>query len=59
LEEEAMKQYISHFSVDRQGKVKKDKHVIINIPTLKVQSYALPEDNSNIANMIDGVVVLA
>jgi hypothetical protein len=38
LEEEAMKQYISHFSVDRQGNVKKDKDVIINIPTLKVQS---------------------
>ena len=24
LEEEAMKQYISHFSIDRQGKVTKD-----------------------------------
>jgi hypothetical protein len=56
LEEEAMKQYISHFSVDRQGNVKKDKDVIINIPTLKVQSDAPPEANSDIANMIDGAV---
>jgi E3 ubiquitin-protein ligase DOA10 len=56
LEEEAMKQYISHFSVDRQGNVKKDKEVIINILTLKVQSNAPPEDNSDIANMIDGAV---
>jgi hypothetical protein len=53
LEEEAMKQYISHFSVDRQGNVKKDKDVIINIPTL---SDAPPEANSDIANMIDGAV---
>jgi hypothetical protein len=56
LEEEAMKQYISHFSVDRQGNVKKDKDVIINIPVLKVQSDAPLEDNSDIINMIDGVV---
>jgi hypothetical protein len=52
----AMKQYISHFSVDRQGNVKKDKDVVINIPTLKVQSDAPPEANSDIANMIDGDV---
>jgi hypothetical protein len=43
--EEAMKQYISHFSVDRQGNIKKDKDVVINIPTLKVQSDAPPEAN--------------
>jgi hypothetical protein len=56
LEEEAMKQYISHFSMNRQGNVKKDKDVVINIPTLKVQSDAPPEANSDIANMIDGAV---
>jgi molybdopterin converting factor small subunit len=56
LEERAMKQYISHFSVDQQRNVKKDKDVVINIPTLKVQSDALPEANSDIANMIDGAV---
>jgi aspartate carbamoyltransferase catalytic subunit len=52
LEEEAMKQYISHFSVDRQGNVKKDKDVVINIPTLKVQSDASTEANSDIANLL-------
>jgi hypothetical protein len=56
LEEETMKQYISHFSVDRQGNVKKDKDVVINITALKVQFDAPPEDNSDIANMIDGAV---
>jgi hypothetical protein len=56
LEEEAMTQYISHFSVDRQGNVKKDKDVVINIPMLKVQSDAPPKANSDIANMIDGAV---
>jgi hypothetical protein len=30
LEEEAMKQYISHFSMDRQENIK-DKDVVINI----------------------------
>jgi hypothetical protein len=56
LEEEDMKQYISYFSVDRQGNIKKDKDVVINIPALKVQSDAPPEANSDIANMIDGAV---
>jgi hypothetical protein len=42
--------------VDRQGNVKKDKDVIINIPMLKVQSVAPLENNSDIANMIDGDV---
>jgi hypothetical protein len=39
--------------VDRQGNVNKDKYVVINIPTLKVQYDAPPENNSGIANMID------
>ena len=43
LEEEAMKQYISHFSIDRQGKVTKDEN---EEPVL----------NSEIANAIDDVV---
>jgi hypothetical protein len=42
LEEEAMKQYISHFSVDRQGNMVKDKDVVINIPAHKVQSDTPP-----------------
>jgi hypothetical protein len=57
FEEEAMKQHISHFSVDPQGNVKKDKDVIIDIPAIKVQPGAPPEDNSDIDNMIDGHVI--
>ena len=53
LEEEAMKQYVSHFSVDRQGNVKKNKDIIIDIPLLKVQSDASPEVNSDLANLVD------
>jgi hypothetical protein len=56
LEEEAMAQYISHVSEDRQGNVKKDKDVVSNIHVLKVQSDASPKDNSDFVNMIDGAV---
>jgi hypothetical protein len=42
--------------MDRQGNIKKDKDDIINIPSFNVQSNPPPEDNLDIANMIDGAV---
>ncbi|CAO2152589.1 unnamed protein product [Urochloa humidicola] len=56
LEDEAVKQYLSHFSVDRHKKVQKDKDVVINVPQIEVKSDASPDVNSDIANMIDGAV---
>ncbi|CAN6283085.1 unnamed protein product [Urochloa humidicola] len=53
LEDEAVKQYLLHFSVDRHKKVQKDKDVVINVPQIEVKSGAPPEVNSDIANLID------
>ncbi|CAN6374158.1 unnamed protein product [Urochloa humidicola] len=53
LEDEAVKQYLSHFSVDRHKKVQKDRDVVINVPQIEVKSDASPGVNSDIANLID------
>ncbi|CAO2142704.1 unnamed protein product [Urochloa humidicola] len=54
LKDEAVKQYLSHFSVDRHKKVQKDKDVVINVPQIEVKSDASPDVNSDIANMVAG-----
>ncbi|CAN6216958.1 unnamed protein product [Urochloa humidicola] len=53
LEDEAVKQYLSHFSVDRHKKVQEDKDIVIIVPQIEVKSGAPSDVNSDIANLID------
>jgi hypothetical protein len=57
-EQEAMKHYMSHFSVDRQGKVTKIKDVTTNSPQNEVKTDVSkqPALVIEIANIVDGVV---
>jgi hypothetical protein len=54
-----MKHYVSHFSVDRQGTVKKIKEVVLEPPQSKVNTDVSnkPMLETEIANMVDGAVV--
>ena len=56
LEEEAMKQYISHFSIDRQGKVTTDGGFDASQFQVKFDESEQPVLNSEIANAIDDAV---
>jgi hypothetical protein len=56
-EDEATKRYMSHFSIDRHGKVKKLKEVTFDASEFKVQTDEPPVLDSDIANMIDVAVV--
>ena len=56
LEEEAMKQYISHFSIDRQGKITTDDVFDASQFEVKFDENEQPILNSEIANAIDDVV---
>ena len=56
LEEEAMKQYISHFSIDRQGKVTTDAGFDASQFEVKFDKSEQPVLNSEIANAIDDAV---
>ena len=56
LEEEAMKQYISHFSIDRQGKVTTDAGFDASQFEVKFDESEQPVLNSEIANAIDDAV---
>jgi hypothetical protein len=58
-EEEAVKHYVSHFSVDRQGKVTKIKDVNFDSSQTEVKTdeNKQPVIDTKIANMVDGAVV--
>jgi len=56
LEEEAMNQYISHFSIDRQGKVTTDDAFDASQFEVKFDENKQPILNSEIANAIDDAV---
>ena len=56
LEEEAMNQYISHFSIDRQGKVTTDDAFDASQFEVKFDENEQPILNSEIANAIDDAV---
>ena len=56
LEEEAMNQYISHFSIDRQGKVTTDAAFDASQFEVNFDQNKQPVLNSKIANAIDDVV---
>ena len=56
LEEEAMKQYISHFSIDRQGKVTTDAGFDASQFEVNFDENKQPVLNSEIANAIDDAV---
>ena len=56
LEEEAKKQYISHFSIDRQGKVTKDDTFDSSKFEVKFDENKESALDSEVANMIDSVV---
>ena len=56
LEEEAMKQYISHFSIDRQGKVTKDVAFDASQFEVKFDEDKQPVLNSELANAIDDAI---
>ena len=56
LEEEAMNQYISHFSIDRQGKVTTDAAFDASQFEVNFDENKQPVLNSEIANAIDDAV---
>ena len=56
LEEEAMNQYISHFSIDRQGNVTTDAAFDASQFEVKFDENEQPILNSEIANAIDDAV---
>ena len=56
LEEKAMNQYISHFSIDRQGKVTTDAAFDASQFEVNFDENKQPVLNSEIANAIDDVV---
>ncbi|CAN6373760.1 unnamed protein product [Urochloa humidicola] len=56
LEDEAVKQYLSHFTVDRHKKIQKDRDVVINVSQIEVKYDASPDVSSDIANVIYGAV---
>jgi hypothetical protein len=56
LEEEAMKQYISHFSIDHQGKGTMDAAFDASQFEVKIDENEQPVLNSEIANDIDNAV---
>ena len=56
LEEEAMNQYISHFSIDRQGKLTTDDAFDASKFEVKFDENEQPILNSEIANAIDDAV---
>jgi len=56
LEEEAMKQYISHFSIDRQGKVTPDAAFDASQFEVQFDENEQPTLTSEIANAIDDAV---
>ena len=56
LEEEAMNQYISHFSIDRQGKITTDDVFDASQFEVKFDENEQPILNSEIANAIDDTV---
>ena len=56
-EDEATKRYMSHFSVDRHGKVTKLEEFTFDASEFKVQTDEPSVLDSEIANMIDGTVV--
>jgi len=56
LEEEAMKQYISHFSIDRQGNVTEDVAFDASEFEVKLDEDKQPALNSEITNAIDNIV---
>ena len=56
LEEEAMKQYIYHFSIDRQEKVTKDDTFDSSQFDIKIDENKQPTLDSEVTNMIDSVV---
>jgi hypothetical protein len=57
-EQEALKHYMSHFSVDQQGKVTKIKDVTFDSPQSEVKTDVSkqPALDTEIANMVDGAV---
>jgi len=56
-EDEATKHYMSHFSVDRHEKITKLKEVTFDASEFEVKTDEQSALDSEIANMIDGVVV--
>ena len=56
LEEEAMKRYISHFSIDRQGKVTMDAAFDVSQFAVKFDEDKQPAIDSEVTNMIDSAV---
>jgi len=52
-----MKHYMSHFSIDRQGKVTKLKEVTFDSSQFDVKTDEQPVLDTEIANMVDGAVV--
>ncbi|CAO2164050.1 unnamed protein product [Urochloa humidicola] len=48
IEDDVVKQYISHFSVDRHGKVQKDKDIVIKVPQIEMKFDASPGVNLDI-----------
>ena len=56
LEEEVKKQYISHFTIDRQGKVTKDDTFYSSQFEVKSDENKESALDSEVANMIDSVV---
>ena len=56
LEEEVKKQYISHFSIDRQGNVTKDDTFDSSQFEVKSDEIKQPDLDSQVANMVNSVV---
>jgi hypothetical protein len=56
LEEEARKQYISHFSIDRHGKITEDDTFVSSQFEVKFDENKQPALDSEVVNMIDSAV---
>ena len=56
LEEQAKKQYISHFSINRQGNVTKDDTFDSSQFEVKSDEIKLPDLDLEVANMIDSSI---